>query len=416
MLPRWNAVVHRRKWHALGEVGVVFAAGTLPEDLESRSTLLGRGAMRVVFALHAEVATMWSILKLILLIGVLGATEVRAQEARDTDRGVPVEYLEGRFIGNPAGFRFPITIAALASFVIVCDSEADTTGFVLEAKTGRLLGRFGPAGDGPNEVRAAVSIVPDSKSESAFWLIDGMLRRATRYSISHRGKAAAIVNADATVHFPTPESTPVFAGFVDQDQSFVVAGFFDGPRFARIDPAGRSMSPFGPAVPGPKREPARVRQHAFQSALARHPEGGRFAAATRYSDRLEVFGPTGQMLAGAERFRAIEPVYTVVEASRGPRMRPEPQMRQVFISLAADTFSVYALYSGRSAIEARAKSWLGSSVEEYTWTGQRKRVLALEEDALAIAVDPARRALYAIVPNRGVKRYDLPRNNINTAR
>src|SRR2546430_8154875 len=50
---------------------------------------------------------------------------------------------------------------------------------------------------------------------------------------------------------------------------------------------------FGPLPPGDERIPLHVRQHAYQTALVPHPSRTKFAAATRFSDRLEVFALDG---------------------------------------------------------------------------------------------------------------------------
>lgn len=160
----------------------------------------------------------------------------------------------------------------------------------------------------------------------------------------------------------------------------------------------------------PTGTPLAIRQQAYQTSIARHPSRDRFAAVTRYADRLEIFTTAGARLAEAIRRRSFDPAYGFGGSAGSERLAVGQDLRYGYIALAADSGGVFALYSGRSHLEAGGKAPYGSVVECFDWEGVLVRTFVLDADALAIAVDAAGQTLFAVVhePLPAVVRYKLP--------
>ena len=243
-----------------------------------------------------------------LLLWVLGVSVPpgagSAQEVRATDRGQENVTLRGERITEPNLLTFPILISVVGNAIIVIDYGADHLGLVLDKTTGRLLGRFGKLGRGPRELTAPVAMDTDPFDSSSFWLIDGSLRRASHVSLLSRQDGTVRIEIDSSVRLPLEGTAPLVAGFLQATGTIVLAGYFEGGRFARVPPEG-GWIPFVPLPPGDEAMPMRVKQHAYHTTFARYPNRTTFAAATRYSDRLEIFDSYGTRLANAQRLRGL---------------------------------------------------------------------------------------------------------------
>jgi hypothetical protein len=332
-----------------------------------------------------------------------------SQSGRGTDRGQQFTALHGRRITTPAVLSFPTLISVVGNKLVVFDFGADTMGAAFDIASGRLLLRFGPSGWDPGDFLAPVAIDPDRRSPEAFWVIDGRSRRATRLSFKQRGGALQ-VRFDSVLTLPVDSTVPIVASFLDSSGAIILAGFFDGPRFARVPSGGSAFEPLGPLPPGDEEVPLPIRQHAYQTLLASNPEGTRFVAATRYSDRIEVYAINGTNLFVAPRLRMFEPVYDVDRSVHMGGLRAGLDLRQAYVSLAADQQGFYALYSGRNHLEAPGKAGFGVVLERYDWDAHRQHVYGLDSDAVAIATAEAGRTIYALVHGRmpGIVRYRLP--------
>lgn len=348
---------------------------------------------------------------LVALAGfVVPSRSASGQTDRSTDRGQPDFLLHGERITEPGLLSFPVQILVVGEIIIVLDNNSDTLGVVLDRSTGRLLARFGPSGRAAGDFIAPVAVDVDPSSDRSFWVIDGQLQRATRLSVVFRSKAGIRIRTDSTVPFPVKDTTPIVTGFVDRTGAFILAGFFDRARFARVSSGASRWVAFGPQPPGDEDVPLRVRQQAYQTCFAPDPSRVKFAAATRYSDRLEVFRMDGSRLASAKRIRGFEAVYGVRRTARGLAMLAGTDLRYAYLSVTADSQSIYALFSGRTQSEAPGRAWFGSVVEQYDWNAVRRRVYGLDEDAVAIATEEGGQVLYAVVHGRvpAVVRYELP--------
>ena len=331
------------------------------------------------------------------------------QTDRRTDRGQPFSALHGERITKPAVLSFPTLISVVGNKIVVFDYGADTMGAAFDIPSGRLLLRFGASGSDSGEFLAPVAIDLDRRSPDAFWVIDGRTHRATKLSFTSPRNGEIHLRVDSILALPVDSAVPIVASFLDSSGAIVLAGFFDGPRFARIRPGGSVADSLGPWPPGEDDIPLPIRQHAFQTMLGPDPKGGKFVAATRYSERIEVFALDGTRLFSAPRLRLFDPVYDVERSIEKGGFRAGLDLRQAYLSLATDKDGFYALFSGRNHLEAPGRAGFGVVVERYDWNANRQQVYGLDDDAVAIATDESGHTIYSLVHGRlpGIIRYRL---------
>lgn len=337
----------------------------------------------------------------------LAAATLASAQARTTYRDVEFVRPTAERLTQPNLLWHPTALGAFGDWVVVLDFSGDSMIVVIDRHHGRLVGRFGRRGDGPGEFRAPVASDVDRQRAGALWIVDGSLRRATRVLVTVGHDGSGVVTLDTIVTIPVAGTGPITSAFVGPEGELVFTGFFTGPRFGRFQ-AGQTGF-FGPPAPGDETIPVPVRHHAYQTTLARDPLGTRFAAATRYSDRLELFQADGSRVAAAARERGFDPRYSVRFGPDGPAMSAGTDLRYGFIWVAASHRHVYALFSGRNHDEAPGRAAFGTLVEVFDWNARAVRRIGLGEDALAIAVDSDDRNLYALVhePFPAVVRYRL---------
>lgn len=334
----------------------------------------------------------------------LGGAREAAGQDRSTDRGRAVVPLTGRQLTQPNLLMLPTAVSVIGGLLLVLDPMADSVAVLLDTSGAQLM-RFGGKGAARGEFEAPVSIDAQYGSDGSFWVIDGALHRATAFSY-RRGQGPGL-SPQRVVPLVVEGGGPIAAAFADTEGGFVGTGLFQSKRFVRF--LRRGAAPFGPSPPGSPDTPIQVRNHAFQSALAPHPDRSRFAAATRYADRLEIYALDGSVVAEARRLRNFDPVYETKARQGRPTFAPGLDLRYGYIAVAANRQSIFALYSGRNHLEAPGAAPYGAVVEELDWAGSRLRTFGLDRDAVAIAVDSSGQALYAVVhePLPAIVRYAL---------
>ena len=331
-----------------------------------------------------------------------------AQEPHERAAHVSTRFLVAREFAPSERLQAPAHLAVVGDKIVLMDLGLDTIGLVF-AHDGRRVAQFGVRGSRSGEFMRPVTVQPDLSASRSMWVLDGQLRRLTHLELIDHGSSVAVIT-DLVVPIPSAESVPIVSGGVTRNGEAVVSGFFPGRRFGRISVDAPAWVAVGPPPPGNDEDPEKVRQHAYQTSIAVHPESLMFVAVTRYSDRLEIFRTNGVQVAASTRLRRFEPVYSVLRTAKTAIMRPSPLIRYGYLSVTANRHGVFALYSGRTQQESRGRANGGALVEFYGWDGVRKETFTLSEDASAIAVDANGTRLLSIVhgPRPRIAEYVLP--------
>lgn len=347
--------------------------------------------------------TMWRA----LLVTVTAAGGVRPADGQERSlyRGVPVTLLTGTVLTEPNLFSFPTALALVGRRLVVLDQGADSLVKIVDRRTGRLLHRFGAVGSA-STLKSAVSILIRRADE--FSVLDAVGRQLITYRFVDTSSNSVLVQPSiVSLEMGDVVTSALWAA----DGSVVASGFFLGRRFLRVAPGGKAL-PFGPFPLGDRNLPERARQQAYLTTLSTHPDRTKFAAATFYADRIDVFSQQGVKLASARRPSPFEPSFTVQRGPNGPAMVPHRNRhRFAYVALATTASAILALYSGRSFADAEESAFHAAVVHQIGWDGRYQRAFALDRDAYAIAVDQTGSTLYALVlrPFPAIVTYPIPR-------
>ncbi|GIW52814.1 MAG: hypothetical protein KatS3mg081_2169 [Gemmatimonadales bacterium] len=293
----------------------------------------------------------------------------------------------------------PTDIEVVGTFLVVLDAYADSVLLVLDRETGALRARGGPRGRGPGEILEPGSIDP-LRDGSGFWVYDFGLRRLTLYQIPNLDRLRVInFFTEVTVYDPAWLDSHVAA-----------LGFFpDRHRVWVFDSLGKRVGGFGSLPASSVPAPVHVLQHAYQAALVTNPARTRLAVLTRHSGRVTIFERDGSLVTDTSGPVSFEPVFGVGEGARGPVMVSDERLRFGYIDGTATESRLFALFSGRRRADFPGEANFGEYVHVFDWNGTLREVLRLDTAALAIAVDPDGRTLYAArhSPEPAIVRYSL---------
>lgn len=321
---------------------------------------------------------------------------------------IAVTSLAGTVLLEGDLLELPSAISLVDSALVILDAYADAPIVVIRSKDGKFLGSLGGRGEGPGEFRSVWRVDPVPGADSRFWVYDFRLRRFTQVDLERDLK-----EPERLVRAPmvTLAEAVTVNDAIWVDSLIVALGFFDDGRMG-IFRHGRLREVVGPSPPGSERIPVRVRQHAYQSMIATRPDRSQLALATRHADRLEIYQPNGELLVTAQRPIGFEPRFEVRRGGNGqPVMATDDDLRFGFIALTATADHIWAVFSGRTRAEFPGRANFGEFVYMFNWSGELLHKLHLDNDVIAIAVDPSETTILAVrhEPAPAVLRYDLPR-------
>lgn len=321
---------------------------------------------------------------------VVAALAGRELPARTADgpaerRLEPSRLLAGSVLHESDALGAPTDVEVLARSLVIADDFAEHRIRLLSRSDGRIERSFGGTGRGPREFESAWSIdVIDPAGR--FLVHDVMLQRLTWVDLARDFDGDRWV-ADRSVQLGG-DAMLMEVGW--SGDGLVAVGVFPRGRLAHLDRAGALLRTTG-ATPLDRQEvPPEIRMQAYQSKLEADPSRTRWAVATRYADRLEIYDRDGTPVAQGTRPYGFEPVYQ----ARRDGMASGADTRFGYLDLTTTDARIYALFSGRTRAEGRAN--YGRTVHVFDWNGALLDVLELDTDVIAVAVDPAARLLYGL--------------------
>ncbi len=315
-------------------------------------------------------------------------------------RGDALE-LTGEVLHEGAELGLPSDVVSAGEYLVILDAAGDPALHLLRRSDGALLRSAGRSGEGPGEYRGARSL--EAAPGPDVWVFDVELRRMSRLRLS------ALARGDARpaelLSFPASD-LPMSPAWVGDEVAS--PGFFASGRLGWFDRSGRMLRTTG-SLPPPERDvPYRVLQHAYTGTLAARPDRGRLALGTRHADQLEIYHRDGRLLHRVRGRPRFDPRFEVRTSRGQPYMATGDDLRFGYVDVTATGGSIFALYSGRTRSEHPGRANFGRTVHVYDWEGRLRGTLALDADAIAVAVDGDR--LYALrhAPSPAVLAYTLP--------
>lgn len=343
------------------------------------------------------------------LLGLLLLTAAAACQ-RDRAEQPSATPLQAEVIADGDYLDSPRRVAVIGGRLVVLDRSAPMI-HVFRLPEGERVGSFGRKGQGPGEFGAADEIQASPAAPDAFWVFDGNLSRVTRLRFDGAGPVPGV---DEVVNLHGEGGLHFQAVWIS-DSALAATGIYPGhpqSRLLRLDREGRALGGIGtlPQHPNGAGIPPTVLHHAYEGRMAVRPDRSLLVFGTRHADALEFYRPDGTLVRKVTGPTGFLPVFDTNARAEGVSMATGDDLRVGYLDLAATQDHLFALFSGDTRGEARARTYFGKEVHVFDWSGERITTLALDERAIAIAVDPVEGRLYAVrhdpIPN--VARYRLP--------
>ena len=191
--------------------------------------------------------------------------------------------------------------------------------------------------------------------------------------------------------------------------NLVSTGLLAKGLLLRMDSTGGRPTPIGTFAFSDPRMPAAVRQQGYDLHLSVDSSLRRLILFSRLSDRLQVLDMAGRTEMTAERPFGFDPVFRVA-GKYGLDAALTKATRHGYLSVEPTALHLFVLYSGRLEGDYKGDAGYGRHVLVFNWSGRLLTVLALDADALDIAVSPDERIRFAVrdSPLPAILAYPLP--------
>ena len=334
-----------------------------------------------------------------------GQAETNRSELRPDFTAADRDSLRGTILSTDDTLGTLHAVEVVGPYLVAADFSYPSP-HVLQRSDGSYVGRLGKRGEGPGEFQGTWSIYAESGSPPVVWAYDLQNLRMTRIHIDSMRATDAYEPRMINFSVGFSPTTPRVIG----DSVVVTPGFLLEPgRLAYLTPGTGSLKEVvGPPYPNPDDVPQGVLQHAYQSYMTQHPNRSRVALAFRYTDRLEILRPDGELLQVARGPDRTDPIFEVGSMQGEPARASTPETLSAYIAISATTDRLYLLYVGTTRGESRRDH--AREVHVFDWDGRLKRVYDLEYTASGLSVSPDGTALYASrqAPSPAIVQYDLP--------
>jgi hypothetical protein len=316
----------------------------------------------------------------------LAAVAVRDLPANPTDREATIlveasRTLSAEVLHASDALAMPTDVEVLGDRLILADDFADRNLRVLRRSDGAIERSFGTKGRGPREFESAYAIDVIDPSGQVM-VHDPMLQRVTWIDLERDFEGdrwvsdrSVKLNADAMIM--ETASTPT---------GLIGTGTFTDARLAHLNPAGRLERTTGTPHVAPSEVSRRVWTRVYQSRLKPNPNRTRWAVASRFADRLEIYDADGVLSAMGDRPYGFDP--------EDLKTDDEGAVRFGYLDLATTESRIYALFSGRTRAEGSAA--YGGLIHVFDWEGRLVDIWELDARLIALAVTPDGHRLYGI--------------------
>lgn len=315
-----------------------------------------------------------------------------------------VDTVTGTTILDSTHVENPYDLAVSAGRLFVLEQYPPPVLRVVEIGTWRVESRAGRQGQGPGEVMVPwrVFVGPNG----APWIYDSGQRRIVRlYQIDTTG---ALRPDEETINLESP--FPIKSISWLTDTTLVANGFFDDERFGLFRADGKLLKHFGgvPEWPGPVALP--FRNHFNEVEIAVHPSRELFVAAKRHTSEIEILDFDGKLKVLVKTPFDFRSSVNITSTGQGYGLSWDSSWRQGYIDVAATEDRIFALFSGRTLGRYGTDAAYGEYVHVFDWEGELHRILRLDMDAFALAVEKNNSVFYTVSYDDArpvVRRYEL---------
>jgi hypothetical protein len=275
------------------------------------------------------------------------------------------------------------------SVLFINDYKGDTLIHVYNLKTGQIICKLIPQGQGPGEL-----ISPLYLSKSAENLLMYSMKTNCLYSLPF-DSITLLKNKLLTKKFKTAFHTNRL--YPLNDSVFVCSGFLDKKRYAMINCRGETVLEFGeyPEFCSSEKDfPDWARFMFHQSDFVRHPASDRFLS---YSNHvLEIFDCDGNFNEPLLKKRILfgKYNYTYYEQN-GQYVLEGDDVERGITDVGCDSNYIYIVYS----INKKSEPSTVSYIKILDWEGNPVKQLNCQKRITRIAVDEKAEKAYLIIQN-----------------
>jgi len=398
-----RANIHAKHWGKLQLTSELHSAHSSPLLTDAKTDNKVGPAYSVPSIMNFE-AFVFRHIRFAAVLFLLSRPVIAQTVQYDGSRAGLIERLKGSVVSEDGGLATPTRLIVVGEQLVVLDRGADKVIRVYDVGSGRLHAAFGRHGQGPGEFSGAWELLPGIAPRSV-WVLDVSLRRVTALNLDslvlprgYRGDAMVTLSGEGSL-----ESLQLLSG-----RGFIGTGTFARGRLAHYSSTGGFLRTVGTPPRGDRRWSSVVAQDAFSARLGVHQVTNRVVVAYRWTDRLEVLDPEGTLLTTMERPLGFEPV---VSSKSDFRAAFTLDSRHAYLSTASSGRHVYSLFSGRTEREAGKAMSFGRDVLVFSFDGKIRRILRLDADVIAMAVDESEAEIFALAhdPHPRILRFKIPK-------
>ena len=311
--------------------------------------------------------------------------------------------LEAEVFHTGEHLAIPVDLELAGGVLLAIDRHGAKSLHVIDASDGSLLASVGNPGEGPAEFMAPATITRDRAGR--VWVLDLTTQRMSRIDLGRLDDPTAWADSSFQLH-----GALVTDLSWTSDQRLIAGGVFPEARFGLLDGSGTLTAQTG-RFPDLERDlPAVLRQQAFESRFAPHPDGRRFAVAARYAGRIDLIDDRGASRGAVTAPLPFEPEFEVRRRGDFPIAAFPPESTTGYIDVAGTRDFVLGLFSGRTEADFPGRDNYASDIHVFDWSGALIAVLRTDRDIFAITVDEAGGRLLAIAhdPVPAILAFALP--------
>ncbi len=302
--------------------------------------------------------------------------------------------LAGHVLSDADALAEPADLRRVGPYLVVADAYGAPPVHVIDTRDGSYVDSLGTQGEGPGEFRRVWSF-DTAPGSSACWVYDIRLLRLTHVNLTTYLEDRSLREARQVVLAGAGLPT---SPFWMNDTLLVSPGLISGGRFARYDARGRLIDAVGEMPAAPEGIAPPLWMNAVRGEARPRPDRSRIALVMNHAARLQIYAPSGQLLAEA------------VGPEGYPPAPPGDDQRNAYIDLAVTPSFIFGLYSGAPSEEEDGN--FGTLVHVFDWDANFLTAFRLDAPVLGIEADEEAGVLYATrhVPSVAVVHYvlDLP--------
>jgi hypothetical protein len=283
-------------------------------------------------------------------------------------------------------FLRPQAICVCDSVIIINDNNQGSFFHAYNLNTGNKYADFGSLGSGPNDLNKPSEMFVD-KNKSELVVFDQNFSRIFYYKIED------IINNNLNNIRQVQVNSEASRIIQQNDSIFYCLGFFSNGMF-RKDIREKTIGyDFNyPEIPNVELNPV-SKFLLFQGEIMIKPDNSKFVYISTRCDLLKIIDMENDFLKEIVTFNTYLPKFSKESDNNIAILK---ENINGFTSIATTDNYIYALFSGRSAIQNSTNYYFSDYIYVIDWNGNLIKKMILDKDAWKICIDELSNKIYTI--------------------